>query len=560
MNISTMLKNTANVFKTFAVRFFDVYFLVYTVLVVLQIIENTNYIPAIAVGVIFCALNCFLKYKLDTKYFYRNIGIKYGICILVLFVTYLILCIMGKKSLVEAFIFIFSVLSLIGIFDTNVNLISFLKLLSSNNKNVESIRVIKECDIKSSLTTLSTSYNDWNVKDIKNDSVAEMLYEFLTISNDNQMGHIVVRSMTSFDDNGTEKLCIKAKNGYHLIIRGEYKHIVDMCSEIISDGELVKISDEDKDKLSEKINLSTKSSAKVICCAFKEVNDVTSEGQDNFIFAGYGAYAYDNTTIDTVVEAENTEYIKECFGESITVYTEKLSEIISKLHNDGKFVCGSYAECDGVNPPAKKQNNIKISDSFSDILKYGYLILIDVLLFASNVLISMFDIDVFNYNEIIVSGIVTFVYCSIIVFIGDIKIKADKGMYINCVINTIGVILAYFIGRYIMSNGEYSSDLFYEVTAGAMATVALAVSTVLSCSTIISFDSLKNKIFDIIVFVLLIIYFLIPMSCKAFEGYNISSIYVLTSILVAICCWLVLVCFNFIIRSRFIENGRKISD
>ena len=168
MNISTMLKNTANVFKTFAVRFFDVYFLVYTVLVVLQIIENTNYIPAIAVGIVFCALNCFLKYKLDTKYFYRNIGIKYGICILVLFVTYLILCIMGKKSLVEAFIFIFSVLSLIGIFDTNVNLISFLKLLSSNNKNVESIRVIKECDIKSSLTTLSTSYNEWHVKDIKN--------------------------------------------------------------------------------------------------------------------------------------------------------------------------------------------------------------------------------------------------------------------------------------------------------------------------------------------------------------------------------------------------------
>ena len=168
MNISTMFKNTANVFKTFAVRFFDVYFFVYTALVVLQIIANTNYITAIVVGVVFCALNCFLKYKLDTKYFFRNIGIKYGICILVLFATYLILCIMGKKNLVETFIFIFSVLSLIGIFDTNVNLISFLKLLSANNKNVESIRVIKECDLNSSLTTLSTSYNDWNINDINN--------------------------------------------------------------------------------------------------------------------------------------------------------------------------------------------------------------------------------------------------------------------------------------------------------------------------------------------------------------------------------------------------------
>lgn len=560
MNISTMFKNTANVLKAFAVRFFDVYFFVYTVLVVLQIIANKNYITAIAVGVIFCALNCFLKFKLDIKYFFRNIGIKYGICILALFATYLILCIMGKKNLVETFIFIFSVLSLIGIFDTNVNLISFFKLFSDNNKNNESIRVIKECDLTSSLTTLSTSYNDWDVNNIKNDSVAEMLYEFLTISNENQMGHIVVRSMTSFDDNGTEKLCIKAKNGYHLIIRGEYEHIVDMCSEIICDGELVKISDEDKDKLTEKINLSTKSSAKVICCAFKEVNDVTSEGQDNFIFAGYGAFAYDNAIIDTVVEAKNTEYIKECFGEGVTVYTENLSEIITKLHNEGKFICGSYAECDGINPPAKKQINIKVSDSFNDILKYGYLILISVLLFASNLLMSLFDIDVLNYNEILTSGIITFVYCSIIVFTGNIKIKSNKVMYISCAINTIGVILAYFIGRYIMANGEYSNDLFYEVTAGAMATVTLAVSTVLSCSAVISFDSLKNKIVDIIMFVLLIIYFLIPMSCKAFEGYYISSIYVLTSILVAICCWLILGYIIFILRSRFIKNGRKISD
>ena len=119
------------------------------------------------------------------------------------------------------------------------------------------------------------------------------------------MGHIVVRSMTSCDENGTERLCVKAKDGYHIIVRGDYEHLVDMCSEVICDGKLLSLKSEDKDKLNENITNCINSSAKVVCCAFKEVCDITADENNDFIFAGYGIYDYDMDSI----KADNIKVI-----------------------------------------------------------------------------------------------------------------------------------------------------------------------------------------------------------------------------------------------------------
>lgn len=561
MNIREILKNTANVFKTFAVRFFDLYFIIYAILAVLQYVANNNYIFVIVMGLIFLSLNCFLKYKLNINSFFRNVGFKYGVCVLVLFTTYVILCIMGNKDIVNSVIFILSVVTLIGLYDTNLNLISYLKSCFSNQTTVEPFYVVKEKDIKINLTSICTSYTRWDTDDLNNDSVAEMLDEFLRISNENQMGHIVVRSMTSCDENGTERLCVKAKDGYHIIVRGDYEHLVDMCSEVICDGKLLSLKSEDKDKLNENITNCINSSAKVVCCAFKEVCDITADENNDFIFAGYGIYDYDMDSIkaDAIVEVYNEEHLSKVSGANVKLYKNTIAETVSILHDEGKYVCGKYTECDGENPPVNKNINIKVVDSFKKIISFAYTLLISVLLLSSNLLISLFDNDVFNYTEIAVCGVLIFIFVSILVFCGDIKSENNLSLYISSIISTIAVIISYFFGRYLMENGEYSNDLFYEVTAGAMATVTWIICTVLSLNITIKFSNRKAVMCSCLAALCIIIYLLLPYSCKVFEGYKISTIYITTGIFIATCSTGILGVI-IILRSIIKRNGRKISD
>lgn len=555
MNIS-VLKSTANVLKAFAVRFFDLYFFIYALLITTIALSGLNYIVPMIICCILLVINSFSKLILNTYKFYRNIGSKYGICVIVLFVTYIILSLLAKNELFKLPLFIFSVLSLFGLYDTNINMISALKKLFQSNETKKVAFVIKECDIETSLCKLSTVYKQVHLDEI-NDDVFNLLSEFLCVNNENQMGRLLIRSMTACDDNGTEKICIKAKDKYQLIIRGKYENIIKVCDEVVGECELLQLDEKLKHNISKVIE-DNNMYARNVCVAFKEVDDISEITDDGYIFAGVGSYKY-NTGIDfnTVTDAKNEEKLINAFGETITITSKSLEDTISKLHSENIFVCGKYRNCDGLIPPAENRFKLKISGNFENSVNYIYLMLIAVILFSSDFLLSVFSVDAFSLSEILYSGIIIYIYCTAAVLISKYKPTTNNALYSGCIINSLAVLCVYFIGRYLMINGETSNDLFYKITASSMAVVTLIMCTVFSFITCAEFYNLKCKIMNISLFLIMLIFFLLPLSKVIFNGYCISSIYILTSISASLIAFALQLLITFIWRKK---NERKISD
>ena len=560
MNIS-FLKNTANVFKAFAVRFFDLYLIIYTLLVTAIILSGQNYIPAIIICSILLISNLIFKYILNVHKFYRNIGFKYGVCVIVLVLTYLVLCLITKKECHMPLIFLLSVFSLFGFYDTNMNMVLVIKTLFNNDKTRKISYVVKESDIGTSLCKLSTVYSEWQVETVEEDTVSKMLYEFLNVDNENQMGRLVVRSMTTCDNNDTEKICIKAKDKYQLIVRGHCKNIIDMCSEIVGEGELLQLDENLKNKISQTID-ENKLFCKAVCCAFKEVDDISNITNDEYIFAGIGFYGYDKEKVcfDTVTDVSDKEKLINAFGENITVTTDTLENVITNLHDDNVFVCGKYTNCDGLTSPAESRIKVNIADNFDKSVNYIYLLLIAVILFSSNFLLSIFSADAFGYNEIIFSGVIIFLYSFVVVFMGRYKLSSNVPFYISCVLSSVAVLISYFIGRYIMINGEFINDLFYKVTASAMASVTLIICIALSYIVTVAFYNTKSKLFVVLLYMLMFLFFLSPLSKVMFQGYNISNIYISTGIFISLCSLILLKFTIYILSDRRNNNERQISD
>lgn len=535
MNINKTLSNTANVLKTFAVRFFDLYFFIYAILVASLIILNKHYIMTTLLLSFFCCLRCYLKYKLNINRFMKNIGLKYFICLTVLLTTYCILCFLSNSSFTDIYVFSLCILVLISFCDTAIMLMSCLSQTADKFQIKDTVYIVKESDISVKLSELCLIDKKWCVDDYEKGTLADMLHEFMSITNEEQLGHVVVRSLTQKDENGTEKLCIKARNGYHIIVRGKYEHIISMCSDIMTGDKLLDLDDTTKENIKEQICGAESEHAEVVCCAFKEVNDISEEHTSDFIFTGYGIYDFDNSLNQNklvITEVSKYDALVKCFGENVIISQGNIIDTIKDLHNENKYVCGYYDECDSLNSPEIKKMVLRPADNYVMMFNNIFFVLIAILLITSNIFMSLSDTVVFNSFEVLCAGLHSFIFSTALCLCGEYDNRINK--YIMCLSGTITVLCSYFIGRYMMSNQEYYNDLFYSVTAGAMTTVTLIANMLLYTLFSIRYKNNKSVITATLIFIATIIYFFIPITSKVLEGYSISGIYIVSAILTAI--------------------------
>ena len=265
--INISFKNIAHAVKEWATRFFSIYFYVYALLILFLAVSGQDYLAISVVLTVFLMFNTFLKIKLNKNFTYINIGVKNAVCLSIFFITYLVLSVLNKYIL-SAFVFIFSVLSLFGIEETCLFLIEWInKMISDRESKIPDVIVGEPY-----LSKIFSLDNVWDKDNFQSDEISKMLYEFINISNDNQMGHVVVRSMTSTDENNVQKIYVKAKDGYHIIIKGKLEYISKMCSDVILDGELAPLTEETVKSLSGKLDEFEYSD--YAFCAFKEVKDL----------------------------------------------------------------------------------------------------------------------------------------------------------------------------------------------------------------------------------------------------------------------------------------------
>ena len=496
--ININFKNIAHAVKEWAIRFFSVYFFIYALLITfLAITGNDCYFTA-SICLVFLLLNTFLKTKLKKNFTYINIGFKYAICLIIFLITYLILSIISKNIL-NSFVFIFSVLALFGIKETCMFLVEWInKFLLEKDKEVEPVTLGKTF-----LSKIITLNSTWDKDEFESDEVSKMLYEFINISNDNQMGHVVVRSMTTTDENNVQKLYVKAKNGYHIILKGKLNHIVNMCSDIISEGALSKISDETVNLFNEKLN-GYQDSDKVFC-AFKEVQNLEQEEDNNYILAGCGVF--ENEVIET--------------------------------------------------PVKKKIINISPVKSYN-VINDVFLLLISNILLTANIFASVFEAFVFNSCEILTAGLLCSLFAVVVSFYGNLPTISTKNKCVIFASSVICVCVAYFLGRYIMLNGEYENDLFYNVTANLMSVASLVCYVMLILLTVATFDNIKSRAVSTVCCFLLLAYMFVPVCCKLMVGYNISYIYISTAYLISLIGVFISSIFYFILRKK--DNGTEISN
>ncbi len=488
----TTFKNIAHAVKEWAIRFFSAYFFIYVALITLLILSGEKYIGAIIICSIIHCLNFFLKVKLDRKNYFVNIGIKHGVCVIVFMFTYLILIMMGHNNVFYAVAFLLSVIALFEFYETNLSFIEWINLLITSKKE---IKVTVEQPLKKIiLSKLVAADKEWN-NNFDEDEISRMLFEFVNISNDNQMGHVVIRSMTSTDENNVEKIYVKAKEGYHIIIRGALEHICVKCSDVFLDGKLTETNDEVINKFREK--LDSIDCAQKIVCAFKEIKDINAEEDNDFILVGCGIYEY---------------------------------EVEEK--------------------PVEKKKEIKVPEGYRATVVNIYYSLILTILLTANIFASLFDAVVFNSIELLLIAMLCFVFTTVISYCGDLMPLKKHSKYIDFVISSIGVCVSYFIGRYVMLNSDFSKDLFYVVTANVMVIVTLIGYITLNTLTSVKYYTGKTKKFSVIIYLITVLYMFMPWCGKSMQGYNISCIFISVAVLISVVCVAVNKIINFILRNK----------
>lgn len=496
--INISFKNIAHAVKEWAIRLFSIYFYVYALLILFLAVSGQKYLAVSIVLTLFLLLNTFLKIKLNKKFTYINIGVKYTICLIIFFITYFVLSLLNK-CILSSFIFIFSVLSLFGVEETSLFLIEWINKLISEKENKIPDNILG----KPYLSKMFSLENVWDKDKFQSDEISKMLYEFINISNDNQMGHVVVRSMTSTDENNVQKIYVKAKDGYHIIIKGKLEYIAKMCSDVISNGELVSLNDELVNSLNDK--LTEFECADNIFCAFKEVDSLEHDEENNYILTGCGVY--DNE----VIKAPD------------------------------------------------KQNTIKITPAKTHNLVLNiFSLLISTILLGANIFASIFNATVFNAYEIILAAVLCFVFATVVSYCGSLLAVNKKNKCAIFVFSVICVCVSYFLGRYIMFNADYENDLFYVVTANVMTITSLVGYIMFIIISICEFINLKSRIIATICCFILLSYMFVPPCCKLLEGYNISYIYISTAYLISIVGAILSSILYFLLRKK--ENGTKISN
>ena len=491
-------KDIAHAVKEWAIRFFNVYFLIFAILITYLVLSGKSYLFESIILICVLLFDTFLKIKLDKKTLFLNIGFKYAVCLIIFIITYFILCFMSG-NLPSAIIFSLSVLSLFGIKETCLFCIEWINQLLASKRSINS-EIKKE---KTYLTKILSLDSVWNEDEFDNDEISKMLYEFINISNDNQMGHVVIRSMSNTNEGNLQKIYVKAKDGYHIILKGELNDITKKCSDVISNGKLVEINDETISSFSDKLN--ELNSLNVVFCAFKEIKDIQQEDENNYILAGCGVY--ETETVETIAK------------------------------ND----------CKKIQP--SKSNNI---------IENVFLVLISTILLTANIFASLFDAYVFNSCEIITSGMLCALFAVITSYCGYLPAIKSKS---KCVIFTFAVLcvcISYFTGRYIMTNADYEHDLFHIITANIMTTASLVSYVMLVLLTTVIYNNWTSRIVSTICCFVLLCYMFIPPCCKLLQGYDISYIYISAAYLISLASVFISSILYFILRKK--DDGTKISD
>ena len=448
--------------------------------------------PLIACTIIHI-VNTFLKVKLNRSRCFINLGIKQGVCVVVFLLTYIILMLIGRNNIIDAVLFVLSVIALFSIYETTLYLVEWLQSKISVDKNDDE-RIIK----KLYLSKIISADNEWDNSSFDNDEISKMLYEFINISNDNQMGHVVIRSMTTVDKDNVEKLCVKAKEGYHVIIRGSFEQISAKCSDVLFDGKLTEINEEIINGFKEKFDRIE--SADKIVCAFKEIKDINAEEENNFILAGCGIFDYE----------------------------------IQEL-------------------PVKKQE-LKVAENYKGLITNMFSLLIISILIASDVFASLFDAVVFNCNAILTSGVALMILTSVISCCGEFKCAEGSRKYITVFLSVVSVCISYFFGRYVMLNSDYANDLFFVVTANVMANVTVISYIILTVLISVKYFTNKTKIISVLLCLLLLTFTFLPIYTKAIQGYNINYIFISVALLISIISVAICKIINFFLRTK--NNGK----
>lgn len=545
--------------KNILISFFDVYLLAYIALVHLSIKYGNKYKLAILLCTFAYVIGCTSKF-LQKKKARESVSKKSILVFLILALAYYAPAYIKNLSAISVTINIVAVFAMFGFFKAAINVSSLLYEYITSNSKKKKVKIIRESDLLKNVQineiSVNSVYDSFSTENFKEDSVAQMIYEFSSFSFNNELGHFMIKGMSKEDENGLSKYIIKTKNGYQVIIRGSFDEVKPYCKEAVQKDGL--ISFDDVTEILEKKIKEEKN--KVYCCAYYECKNIQEADSlsKNFIFAGYIVKEivlnYESECELAVVECKNKDYtLSLCKELDVKCYDLSMLDVVKRLEKEDADIINPYKD-KGIDIK-DKLSYIKPCENYQQIIGSIFDFSAAVMLLAMVLCATISKVIIFSGLEVLMIGALCFMTSVVTVVLADDKGISKNKKGVLWLVFSLVLCTIFLTGRFFMANAEYEGDLFYYTTSRTMTFVGMWLVTLLYPFLISKSINDKNRKIRIVILTVAVLPWVINSFATFFEIHKLNFIYTITSMMIVIVVYIVLK-FLYSFKKKRSKNGK----